>query len=558
MFKEFRDEAAVMIEKAGFSIDRGLFEEPPDQKLGDLAFPCFSLSKQEKKNPKEIAEKIAEKIEVPEDSVFQKAKPVGPYVNFFFDRKKLVKRVLEIISEQKDKFGRGEKKKEKVMVEHSQPNTHKAFHVGHLRNVCLGDSLVRILKFYGYPVFAANYINDTGAHVAKCLWAYLKYHKNREPPSERGEWLGEIYSEASRKLEEKPELKEEVDGVLQKLESGDPEIKKLWEKTRKWSLDEFNRIYEQLGVEFDAWFYDNELLEGSKRIVEELKKKGIADVDQGAIVAKKEKTGLPTCIIQKSDVTTPYLTKDFELARRKFEDYGINKSIYVVAAPQKLHFQQLFKILELYGFEQARKCFHLPYELVMLKTGKMSSREGTVVLYSQLFETAKKKLLEEMDKRHGLSDEKIAEKISTGALKYAMLNRENNKVIYFDWDEVLSFEGNSGPYLQYALVRANKILENSKEEPQFVSDSLDNIHEFELAKKLVDFPMVVEKSACEYKPHLIANYAFELTSLFSKFYEKCKVVGDKKEKERMGLVWSFIRVTKNCLDLLGMEEVHSM
>ena len=181
------------------------------------------------------------------------------------------------------------------------------------------------MKFYGYPVFAANYINDTGAHVAKCLWAYLKYHKNREPPSERGEWLGEIYSEASRKLEEKPELKEEVDGVLQKLESGDPEIKKLWEKTRKWSLDEFNRIYEQLGVEFDAWFYDNELLEGSKRIVEELKKKGIADVDQGAIVAKKEKTGLPTCIIQKSDGTTPYLTKDFELARRKFEDYGINK-----------------------------------------------------------------------------------------------------------------------------------------------------------------------------------------------------------------------------------------
>ncbi|MCD6367800.1 MAG: arginine--tRNA ligase [Candidatus Aenigmarchaeota archaeon] len=541
-----------------------LLEEPPDPKLGDLAFPCFELAKKLKKNPNEIAKEIVDKTEIPKDSIFSEVKVIGPYVNFFFDKGKLAKYVIEKIKKEKEKFGSGEKKKEKVMIEHSQPNTHKAFHVGHLRNVCLGDSLVRIMKFYGYDVISANYINDTGQHVARCLWCYLKFHKGEEPETRKGEWLGKLYAEATKKLEENPEYKKEVDEIQQKLESKDPKIMELWKKTREWSLEEFRRIYKQLNVDFDVWFYDHELIDNSKKIVEELVKKGIAEESEGAIVVKEEKTGLPTVIIQKSDGTIPYITKDLELAKIKFEKYKIDKSIYVVAAPQTLHFKQLFKILELYGFEQAKKCYHLSYELVMLKTGKMSSREGSVVLYRELFETAKKKIIKEIEKRHELSDEEIdslAEKIALGALKYAMLKRENNKVIIFDWDEVLSIEGESGPYLQYSLVRAKKILEKAGTEPNF--DKLNLLveeDEFNLIKKMNEFPEIVKKASENYKPHLTAKYAFELSTLFSKFYETCPVIqAEKSIKEaRLSLVWTFIQVMRNCLKLLGIDEVDMM
>jgi len=542
----------------------GLIEIPPDPKLGDISFPCFTLAKKMKKDPNKIAREITKKIKLPRDSIIKEIKTIGPYINFFFNRGKFAEFVINEIKKDEENFGHGTKKKIRIMVEHSQPNTHKAFHIGHLRNVCLGDSLVRIMRFAGYPLMAANYINDTGQHVARCLWCYLKYHMGEEPKERKGEWLGKIYSEASKKIMENPGFKKEVDEIQQKLEAKDPEIMRLWRKTREWSMEEFKRIYKQLGVEFDVWFYDNELIDGAKKIIKELKSKGIVEEDEGALIVSEKKTGLPTFIVEKSDGTTPYITKDLELARRKFEDYKIDKSIYVVAAPQILHFQQLFKLLELYGFKQAKDCYHLSYELVMMKTGKMSSREGKLILYSELFDTAKKKVLKEIKRRHDLQKtkiEEIAEKIAIGALKYAMLNRDNNKVIYFDWDRVLSFEGNSGPYLQYSLVRAKKILEKSEDKIDYsYSSFLTEEEEFELVKKIYKFPQVVESISNNYKPHLMAEYTFELASLFSRFYEKCPVLQSKEKikKARLALTWGFIQIMKKCFSLLGIEEVDIM
>ncbi|MCD6398812.1 MAG: arginine--tRNA ligase, partial [Candidatus Aenigmarchaeota archaeon] len=419
-------------------------------------------------------------------------------------------------------------------------------------------------RFLGVPPKTTKQNKDNRQHVGKCLWCYLKYHEGEEPKEKKGEWLGKIYSEASKKITENPEFKKEVDEIQQKLEAKDPAIMELWKKTKEWSMEEFIRIYKQLGVEFDTWFYDNELIDGAKKIIEELKRKGIVEEDEGALIVSEKKTGLPTFIVEKSDGTTPYITKDLELARRKFEDYKIDKSIYVVAAPQTLHFQQLFKLLELYGFKQAKDCHHLSYELVMMKTGKMSSREGKLILYSELFDTAKKKVLKEIEKRHDLKKtekEKLAEKIAIGALKYAMLNRDNNKVIYFDWDQVLSFEGNSGPYMQYSLMRAKKIIENSGGKIDFsYLTLLKEDEEFELIKKIYKFPQVIENISNNYKPHLMAEYTFELASLFSKFYERCPVLQSKEKikKARLALTWGFIQIMKNCFSLLGIEEVDIM
>ncbi|MBW2978385.1 arginine--tRNA ligase, partial [Candidatus Woesearchaeota archaeon] len=383
-----KKEVISLLKKAG--VKNPELSIPPDPKLGDYSLPCFKLTKQFKLDPILVAKTLAKKIK-PKGSIKQ-IKEVGPYLNFFINKQNLAGDIINDILTKKDNYGKGTLKKEKVMVEFSQPNTHKGFHIGHLRNVCLGDALVRIMRFNGFPVIAANYINDTGAHVAKCIWYYLKYNKGNEPKLNKGEWLGNLYSEAAKKVSQNPELKDEVDEVHRKIESKDRELWRVWKTTRKWSLDDFNLIYKTLGVHFDVWFYDHELAEPGKQFVQELLKKKIAKISDDATIVDLQKYKLDVALVLKSDKSTLYLTKDFALAEKKFKKYGIDTSIYVVAAEQRLHFQQLFKVLELYGFKQAKKCFHLSYELVMLKEGKMSSRAGNIVLFNELLNEVKEKL----------------------------------------------------------------------------------------------------------------------------------------------------------------------
>jgi len=546
-----------------------ILEVPRATELGDFALPCFRLAAQLKKDPKLIAKDIASHIKIPKGSLVKSVKVAGPYVNFFLSSSNLAEQILGEVYKAKDQFGSGTKKKEKLMVEgFGQPNTHKALHIGHLRNICLSDSLSKVLKFSGWLVLTANYVGDVGTHVAKVMWYMQKYHlfHSHTKQKNKGEWLGKLYAEAVKKVKDHTEYQKEVSEIHQKLEQKkDKELLKLWKTTREWSLQEFKRIYKELGVEFDTWFFESEVEQSGKKLALELLKKKIARKDQGALLVDLSDWGLDVFLVLKSDGTALYSTKELALAKLKFEKFKIDRSIHVVGSEQSLYFKQLFKTLELMGFKQAENCYHLAYELVMLATGKMSSRSGEVVLYSDLIDQAKSRALEEVKKRNpklGKKAELIAEKIALAALKYGMLKQAPNKVITFDWERALEFQGDTGPYLQYSLVRANKILEKVKAKPSLKVDFdlLKTTKEAELIKKIAGFKEIVAKAAEQYAPYLIANYSYELTQVFNEFYEACPVAqADKKVKEaRTLLVWAFAQTLKNALILMGIEEVEVM
>lgn len=541
-----------------------VLEYPPDPEMGDIAFPCFSLAKGKKKNPVEIAKEIASKIK--KHAYIDEVKAIGPYVNFFVNKAKLAELVLLDVFKQDEKYGMGKKKKEKIMVEYSGPNTHKAFHVGHLRNTVLGDALVSILRFYGHNVLAANYLNVTGTHVAKCIWWFQKKYKGKAPAGNRGEWLGKIYGEAAQKLKDNEEAMKEVYDIHRKIEEGDPEIIKVWEETKGWSIDDFNNIYSDMGVVFDSWFYDNDLIEPGKAIVADLMKKKIAEESEGALIVNLKEEKLEVGLVLKSDGTCLYLTKDLGLAKLKFDNYKIDKSVYITGTEQILHFKQLFRILELYGFKQAKQCFHLHYELVMLKKGKMSSREGTVILYSTLRDALRKAAEKEVKQRHeAWNTDEITEAVhalTQGAMKFSMLEQDSNRVIHFDVKEAIAFEGETGPYCQYAFARCCSVLKRSeiKVTEKINFSLLTHEKEKALLKLLSLFPSKIEEAAEHYKPALIARYLILLSQTFSEFYEHCQILKEKKElkKARLLLLECTRIVLRNCLDVLGMPAPHQM
>ncbi|MDI6721696.1 MAG: arginine--tRNA ligase, partial [Candidatus Aenigmarchaeota archaeon] len=433
------------------------------------------------------------------------------------------------------------------MIEFSQPNTHKGFHIGHLRNTCIGDALVRIMRFSGHDVIAANYPGDIGAHVAKCLWLYKKKYNGKEPASGKGKWLGEIYAEAAQLLENNEEYKKEYIETLHHLYEWDKRIIPLWKKTREWGMEEFRNIYKELDVNFDVWFFESEVEKRGKEFAEEALKKGIAKRSDGAIIFDLKEYGLDVLIILRSDGTPLYSTKDLALAEIKFKKYSIDKSIYVVGSEQKLYFRQLFKALELLGFEQAKKCYHLSYELVMLKEGKMSSREGNVILYEDVMKEA-------VEKAKDISPES-AKNVAIAALKYSMLSRDSNRIIVFDADEALSFEGDTGPYLQYTYARARSILKKSGKKP--LAESFSE-KEISLIKKMSEFPDIVGHSCNDMKPHYIALYLHELASVFNEYYHANKIIGSENEWSLLALVNAFSNVMRTGLLLLGIPVMERM
>ncbi|MEK6874504.1 MAG: arginine--tRNA ligase [Nanoarchaeota archaeon] len=536
-------------------------EIPPVPEFGDFALPCFKFTKT---NPVHKAQEIAKAIKP--SKLIDVIEAKGPYVNFYVNKEALARIVLTQIWEQDLQYGKGAIRSEKVMVEFSQPNTHKAFHIGHLRNVCLGDALVRIMRYSGYPVIAANYINDTGAHVSKCIWAYLKFFKGKEPLEGKGEWLGQIYAHASKQLEENPEYKQEVDYIHQQIEKSNPEFIEIWETTKEWSMDDFFDIYKKLQVHFDAWFFDNELIEPGKVIVQELVDKSIAIIDQGATIVDLNRYKLDVALILKADGTSLYVTKDLALAKQKFEQFKIDKSIYVVAAEQSMHFKQLFKILEIYGFSQAKKCYHLSYELVMLKEGKMSSRAGNIVLYSEFASKVESFARSEVDQRHSqwsAQDKDVAvHQVTLGAIKFGMIYQDANKVITFDPQKSIDFTGETGPYCQYAHARTCSVLKKSPEQVMSSVDFslLSHECEIELIKLLGRFPLVVATSSQTYTPSILCRYVLDVSQAFNDFYETCPIIKaeDKIRHARLNLLNATRVVLRIALALLGIPAPEQM
>ncbi|NMC59764.1 MAG: arginine--tRNA ligase [Candidatus Methanofastidiosa archaeon] len=561
MLKELKKELEDSIKKSigpedDFDIEI-VFSKPPDFKLGDISTPLsFELAKRLKKNPMEIAKNIARSMDLPKG--IERAETAGGYINFFFDRKYFSKETVKRIIHEDISYGRGNKKNEKVMVEYSQPNTHKSFHIGHLRNVCLGDALASIMEFSGYDTIRANYIGDVGAHVAKCIWGYMKFYNNIVPDHNKGDFLGNVYSEADRKLKESEEYQEEYKFVLKNLYEEDKRTMDIWKITREWSLEEFNRIYSELGVNFDIFLYESEVKDEGTKIAGELLEKGVAKTKEGAVIVDLKDYGLDEFVILRSDGTALYSTKDLALAKKKFEDFRIDLSLYVVGSEQKFYFKQLFKTLELMGFKQAKRCFHLSYELVMLEEGKMSSREGNVVLYSELKDVVKKEALNQVRERNISNADAISEIVTIGALKYSMM-KDNNKRIIFNWKKALDFEGDTAPYIQYAHARASSILKKiGNLSHEFEIESL-NENEYKLVFILSEFPEVVQKASIDYRPDYVSNYVYDLAKCFNEFYHECHVINAETNKEfRVSLVKSTKIVLRNALGLLGIKAPEEM
>ncbi len=632
----------------------------------------------------QIAEKVAGRLSGLDGFASVEAKT--GYINVLFDTSDYTNRVIRSILDAGDDYGRGSKRTDRVMVEYSQPNTHKEFHIGHLRGTSLGNALSRTLKFAGFDVLQANYIGDIGMHVIRTLWCYLSFHQGEEPALEqRGRWLGQIYAESGQRLNyrqtvvdflnelsredpifvemidrmmkelwkthkvgedvayllgqiahqreiktdafyeddtivkfwpiacnqlaheldlaEKGELPEpteeqeatpvevyrerleraerlgqhldwwadnprwqqEVRETFQRWERKDPEFVQLWEETKAWSMEGFHRIYDQLDVHFDVWFYESEVEEPGREMVQELLERNIAEISDGLPVVKiDEKLGLEketyrTLPILRSDGTTLYSTKDLALTREKFEDYGVDRAIWAVDVRQSLYFQQIFKILELWGFEQAAKCFHLSYETVMLPTGAMSSRSGNAVLYDDVASAVLKRAREIIDEKNPDLPEdlkqQIAHDVGIGSMKYGMLLRDNNRVIVFDIEEALSFEGHAAPYIQYAHARACRILEKVDEMPSGDIELPEVApEEVNLIEQIADFPNEVERAAAEFKPLVIATYVYELAKRFNDFYRACPVLTSEEPTRaaRIALVEAARQTLANGLGLLGI------
>jgi arginyl-tRNA synthetase len=532
----------------------------------------------------EIAEQI--KAEIGIMPGISRIEAVKGYLNLYFTTSEYARRVVDEVLASRADFGRGTPKSERVMVEYAQPNTHHSFHIGHARTTLLGESLARIVEFAGFDTIRATYPGDMGLSVITVVWAYDKFFKGQEPQGihERGQWLMKIYIEAVAMLEKKenetPEetaRREAYDAerreMLRKWEAGDPHVHELWRVTRDWSLEEFRDILRMLDIKMDVWFYESEANKLGKEIVDELIAKGIAEDERaqgGPVIVKiDEKLGLTkakyrTMVILRSDSTSLYSTKDLALAKQKFEQYHVDRSIYVVDFRQDLHFQQIFKILELWGFPQAAKCYHLSYGFVTLPEGAMSARRGRVVLFKDVADEAVKRVLAiESDKSGNIPQaerEEIATQIGLGALAYSILSVDNNKDIVFNINEALSFDGKTGPYIQNAHVRANSILKKSNIQvadlPPATFDFELTKHEIELIEQISRFPNAVQQAANEYRPLVMAAYAYDLANAFHSFYHAVPVLQNEDENlrnARLRLVAAAKQTIANALRLLDIK-----
>ena len=515
-----------------------------------------------------IAVQVRDAIKLPEG--FKGVEAVHGYLNIYYDPLKFSQRVIDTVLEEGQHFGWGTLKGKRILVEFSQPNTHKAFHVGHLRNVVLGDSLCNILEAAGNEVVRANYINDTGLHVIKWLWNYKKYHLGEEPSDDKTRWMGDIYAEANRRLEENPDLENEVRALYARWDQRDPEIMALWERTRQWSLEGFDQIYSMLGVRFDHIFYDHELEKPGQELVEELIRKGIAvdERPQGPVIVRIDdllglkKETYRVLVVLRSDGTSLYATKDLPLTIKKFELFNPDLSVYVIDVRQSLYLQQIYQTVALMGHpDWAERCYHFSYEIVNLPGNvTLASREGTVVLLEDLVREAEQRALQVVqEKNPSLSDaemEEVARKVALGAIKYPMLARDNTKVVTFDWQTALDFNGQAAPYIQYAHVRANSILRKLSGSIPESTVLQHELHptEIQLIELISRLPTEIQRSAQEMKPLHLTNLAYELARAFNDFYTECPVLKAEEpvRDARLRLVAAARQAIANVLNLLGI------
>ena len=553
-------ELAKVIDSLDQDAILNLLEQPKSSELGDIAFPAFSLAKTERKAPQIIAADIAENIDT---AHFDKVVATGPYVNFFLSKAEISGQVIkEVIKDGADYGQQNEGNGENVTIDLSSPNIAKPFSVGHLRSTVIGDSLSNIFRKIGYNTIKINHWGDWGKQFGLLMVAYKKWGSQEAVEANPIDELLKLYVRINAEIENDPSLDDEGRLWFKKLEDGDPEATELWQWFRDESLMEFNRIYELLGVEFDSLngeaFYNDKMDEG----IQILEDKGLLQESKGASIVDLEDFNLPPAMIKKSDGATLYITRDIATAIYRARTYNFVKNVYVVGQEQANHFRQLKAVLKKMGFDWSDDMIHVDFGLVTKNRQKLSTRKGNIILLEPTLLEAISRAKSQIEaKNPDLEDkEAVARAVGVGAVKFYDLKTDRRNGYDFDLEAMVSFEGETGPYIQYAYARIQSILRKANFQPDAEATySLNDPESWEIIKLLQDFGRVVKRAADNYEPSLIAKYAISLAQAFNKYYAHTRILDESPERDsRLALSYSTAVVLKEALRLLGVEAPEKM
>lgn len=540
-----------------------IIEIPPEERLGDYAFPCFILAKRLKKSPEKIASLLLEKLK-PRDLI-EKIYSIGPYVNFRVNKKKIAEFVLTDIFEKNKSYGKdvsGEGKT--IVIDFSSPNIAKPFGVGHLRSTVIGNSLCKIFEHLGYKCIGVNHLGDWGTQFGKLIVAYKKWGDEKKLSSDPIMTLFDLYVKFHQEAEKKPELEDDARSWFKKLEKGDEEAKKIWQRFKDYSLGEFEKVYLMLEISFDSYAGESFYNKYIDQTIEEVQKKGLAEKSQDALVVNLKKFNLPVCLLRKKDEATLYATRDITAAIYRYKTYRFHKLLYVVGSAQKLHFQQVFKVLELMGYPWAKDLVHVDFGWIKFEKKILSTRKGDVIFLEDVLKKSIELALDIIQKKNPDLEkkEKVAFDVGIGAVVFADLSTKRQKDINFDWEEVLDFEGQTGPYIQYTHARLCSLIRKYgkpvKKDVDFSVFSLEE--EYSIIKKLDDFPRKIKITAEVYEPSILCSYLLDLCSVFNRFYQKERIITDDKNStdSRIFMVKGVKTTLELGLSLLGIRAPERM
>lgn len=534
-----------------------MLEYPPNPEMGDIALPCFKLSKILRKPPVHIAQELASNITNME--FIDRVEPVSGYLNFFFNKPLFIEQTLKCILEERERYGSkpiGQGKT--IVIDYSAPNIAKPFHVGHLRSTVIGNSLRKIFEFMGYRCIGVNYLGDWGTQFGKLIVAYKLWGNKEEVEAHGIKELLRLYVKFHEEAEKDPKLEDEARNWFARMEKGDSEALKLWQWFKDISLKEFQKVYDLLDVHFDSYagesFYNDKI----DAVIEELKQKNLLKESEGALIVDLEEYGMPPCMILKKDGSSLYATRDIAAAIYRKKEYNFHKCIYVTGAAQSLHFQQWFKVIELMGYEWAKDLIHVPFGLVSLGGEKLSTRKGKVVLLEDILSEAIKKTLEIIESKNPDMEnkEEVARYVGVGAVIFSDLYSNRIKDVSFSWDEVLNFDGETGPYVQYTHARCCSVLRKAPEgDSSFNPGMLKTKEEYQVCKTLYQFPEKVMIALNQLEPSVITRYLVNLAQDFNRFYHEHPILVEDQQlrSARLALVEATRITLANGLRLIGLK-----
>lgn len=540
-----------------------LIEVPPNKEMGDYAFPCFKLAKIFRKAPNAIAEDLAGKIQPTDD--INKIINLGGYVNFFVNKESLAKKVINQVLSEKENYGKSDFGKGKtVVVEYSSPNIAKPFHIGHVRTTVIGNALSKIYQSQGYHVEKLNHLGDYGTQFGKLIVAYKLWGDKQAVEKDPIKELLKLYIRFHDEAETKPEMEDEAREWFTKLENGDEEAKDLWQWFRDESLKEFSRVYKLLDIEFDSYVGESFYSDKMPAVIEELKEKNLLEESDGAMIVNLEDSKLPPALIQKRDGSTLYLTRDLASAFYRKKVYDFDKSIYVVGAQQELHFKQCFEIIKRMGYDWYKDMIHVQFGMVALEEGTMSTRKGRVVFLEDVLNQAidrTRQIIEEKNPDAENIDE-VAKAVGVGAVVFQELSNSRIKDYTFSWDRTLSFEGETGPYVQYTHARCCAVLRKAGQpvSADINYELLSDQDAADVLSVLENFNKSIMTAMNKNEPHIVTRFVLDLAQAFNKFYHNSPILVEDADLRaaRLALVEATRQTIENALNILGMKAPQKM